>query len=74
MEHHRACPSMQKCVRTVQSKLQNHHTNHSIKQNIIMGKIVIQNHGQSGLKKSASIQGNITFSLLDSIDIINRTT
>jgi lipoxygenase len=55
MKHHIACPSMQKCVRTVQIKLQNHHTNHSIKQNIIKGKIVIQNHGQSGLKKSAFV-------------------
>jgi lipoxygenase len=40
---------MQERVRDVQSKFQNHH----IKQNIIKGKIVIQNHGQSGPGKSA---------------------
>uniref|UniRef100_A0A3N7G2T8 Lipoxygenase n=1 Tax=Populus trichocarpa TaxID=3694 RepID=A0A3N7G2T8_POPTR len=48
----RAYPSMQERVREVQSKFQNHH----IKQNIIKGKIVIQNHGQSGPGKSASVQ------------------
>jgi len=48
----RAYPSMQERVREVQSKFQNH----NIKQNIIKGKIVIQNHGQSGPGKSASVQ------------------
>ena len=48
----RAHPSMQERVEAVQSKLQNHH----IKQNIIKGKVVIQNHGQSGPGKSASVQ------------------
>ncbi|KAL9347420.1 hypothetical protein Peur_058786 [Populus x canadensis] len=48
----RAYPSMQERERDVQSKFQNHH----IKQNIIKGKIVIQNHGQSGPGKSTSVQ------------------
>ncbi|KAJ6401580.1 hypothetical protein OIU84_016889 [Salix udensis] len=47
---------MQEPRRAVQSKLKDHHTNHSIKQNIIKGEIVIQNHGQSGPGKSASLQ------------------
>ncbi|KAJ6674451.1 LIPOXYGENASE [Salix viminalis] len=56
MEHDRSGSSMQEPRRAVQSKLKDHHTNHSIKQNIIKGEIVIQNHGQSGPGKSASLQ------------------
>ncbi|CAK7349233.1 unnamed protein product [Dovyalis caffra] len=47
---------MQKRKRAVQSKITNYHANRSIKQNIIKGKVVIQNHGQSGPGKSASVQ------------------
>ena len=36
--------------------------------------MVIQNYGQSRSGKSTSVQEDITFSLLDSIDIINKTT